>query len=87
MDINENPSAGDVYIFDRITVNKGRCNGRPTIRGTRITVGNILDFLGAGDSVEDIMDDFELEREDVLACIRFALATMREKYEPQEVMR
>ena len=74
----------DTYIFDRITVNPGRCNGRPTIRGTRLTVTNILDFLGAGDSVDDMLEDYpQLEREDVLACIRFALATVREKYEPQ----
>ncbi len=74
----------DTYIFDRITVNPARCNGRPTIRGTRLTVTNILDFLGAGDSVDDMLEDYpQLEREDVLACIRFALATVREKYEPQ----
>lgn len=76
----------DVYVFDRITVNPGRCSGRPTIRGTRLTVGNILDFLGAGDSVEDMLDEYpQLEREDVLACIRFATAIMREKYDPQPV--
>lgn len=77
----------DVYIFDRITVNPERCSGRPTIRGTRLTVGNILDFLGAGDTVEDMLDEYpQLEREDVLACIRFALATVREKYDPQPVI-
>ncbi len=78
----------DTYIFDRITVNPARCSGRPTIRGTRLTVTNILDFLGAGDSVEDMLDEYpQLEREDVLACIRFALATVRERYEPQTVLR
>jgi len=78
----------DVHIFDRITVNPVRCSGRPTIQGTRITVSNILDFLGAGDTVDDMLDEFpQLERDDVLACIRFALATVREKYDPQEVLR
>ena len=78
----------DTYIFDRITTNPGRCSGCPTIRGTRLTVTNILDFLGAGDSVEDMIDEYpQLEREDVLACIRFALATVRERYEPQTVLR
>lgn len=77
----------DVYVFDRITVNPGRCSGMPTIRGTRLPVHTILDFLGAGDTVEDMLDEFpQLEREDVLACIRFALATMREKYEPQVIL-
>jgi len=80
-------SSTDTYVFDRITTNPDRCSGRPTIRGTRLTVTNILDFLGAGDSVEDMLDEYpQLEREDVLACIRFALATVREKYEPQVVL-
>lgn len=80
-------NANDVYIFDRITVNPDRCSGHPTIRGTRLTVGNILDFLGAGDTVEDMLDEYPLlEREDVLACIRFATATMREKYYAQPVI-
>ena len=71
----------DTYIFDRITTNPARCNGRPTLRGTRLTVTNILDFLGAGDSVDDMLDEYpDLEREDVLACIRFAAAAVREKY-------
>ncbi len=79
-------SPADTYVFDRITTNPARCGGRPTIRGTRLTVTNILDFLGAGDSVDDMLDEYpQLEREDVLACIRFALATVREKYEPQLV--
>lgn len=79
-------NSNDVYVFDRITVNPDRCNGRPTIRGTRLTVSNILDFLGAGDTVEDMLDEYPLlEREDVLACIRFAVATVREKYDPQPV--
>ena len=78
----------DVYIFARITVNPDRCNGRPTIRGTRLTVTNILDFLGAGDTVEDMLEDYPaLEREDVLACIRFATATVREKYDSQVVLK
>ena len=76
----------DVYVFDRITVNPGRCSGQPTIRGTRLPVHTILDFLGAGDTVEDMLDEFpQLEQEDVLACIRFALATVREKYSSQPV--
>ena len=77
----------DTYIFDRITTNPDRCSGRPTIRGTRLTVTNILDFLSAGDSVEDMLDEYpQLEREDVLACLRFAVATVRDRYEPQPVL-
>lgn len=61
------------YIHDRITIDPNLCNGRPTIRGMRITVATILDFLAAGDTVEDMLDEYPLlEREDILACIRFA---------------
>jgi len=34
------------------------CNGRPTIKGTRITVQTVLEFLGAGDSIDDILAEY-----------------------------
>ncbi|MCF8373855.1 MAG: DUF433 domain-containing protein [Bacteroidales bacterium] len=47
--------------------------GKPTIRGKRIRVYTILEFLGAGDSVEEILDQYpSLEKEDISACIQFA---------------
>lgn len=39
-------------VIDRITINEDVCNGKPTIRGKRITVQTILEFLGAGETVE-----------------------------------
>jgi uncharacterized protein (DUF433 family) len=45
------------YIHDRITVGPDLCNGRPTIRGHRLMVQTILEFLAAGDSPEDILED------------------------------
>lgn len=63
----------DQYIFDRITVNPDRCNGKPTIRGTRLTVATVLEFLGAGDSFEDVLEAYDfIEEEDLKACLRFA---------------
>jgi uncharacterized protein (DUF433 family) len=57
----------------RIELNPGVCNGRPVIRGTRITVDTVLGYLGAGDSVEDVLEAHpRLLREDVLACIDYA---------------
>ncbi len=48
-------------------------NGRPTIRGTRITAQTVLEFLGAGDSIEEILAEYpSLTREDILACLRYA---------------
>ena len=70
---------GDTYIFDRITVNPERCNGRPTIRGTRLTVQTVLEFLAAGDTPEEILEDYEyLEPADIEACRQFALQTALE---------
>ena len=57
----------------RITVNPAVCNGRPIVRGTRVTVQTILEFLAAGDSVEDVLEGYpELVREDIMACLRFS---------------
>jgi len=54
-------------------VEQGKCGGRPCIRGQRIRVSDILELLGAGASVEEILKDYEfLEREDILAAIDYA---------------
>jgi uncharacterized protein (DUF433 family) len=47
--------------------------GKPVVRGTRITVGDVLGYLAGGMSEQDILSDFpQLTREDVLACLAFA---------------
>jgi uncharacterized protein (DUF433 family) len=57
----------------RITVEQGKCGGRPCIRGQRIRVTDILFLLGGGASFEEILADYEfLEREDILAAIDYA---------------
>jgi uncharacterized protein (DUF433 family) len=58
------------------------CNGHPTIRGKRITVQSILEYLSAGDAEEDILQQFpELEPEDIRACLQFASQLMNQRYE------
>jgi len=60
-------------LISRITIDPNICNGKPTIRGKRITVQSILEFLAAGDSTEDILYQFpSLEPEDIKACLEFA---------------
>ena len=55
---------------DRITIDPEVCNGKPTIRGKRITAQTILEFLGAGESREEILRQFpSLEAEDIDACL------------------
>jgi uncharacterized protein (DUF433 family) len=69
------------YLTDRITMDEGLCNGRPTIRGIRVTVQTILEFLKAGDSREDILHQYPmLEAEDIDACLDFAIKMIDHQY-------
>jgi len=56
-----------------ITLEAGKRSGQPCIRGLRITVYDVLNYLAAGDSVTDILHHFPmLKREDILACLAYA---------------
>ncbi|HUL12864.1 MAG TPA: DUF433 domain-containing protein [Methylococcaceae bacterium] len=58
---------------DRITIEPGKRGGKPCIRGLRITVYDVLQYLASGMTIEEILDDFpELERDDIMACLSFA---------------
>ena len=58
---------------DRITIEPGKRGGKPCIRGLRITVYDVLGYLGSGMTQDEILDDFpSLEREDVLAALQYA---------------
>ncbi|MFN3873908.1 MAG: DUF433 domain-containing protein [Ignavibacterium sp.] len=60
-------------LIERITINPEICNGKPTIRGLRITVSTILEYLSAGETVENILKAYPmLEEEDIKACLEFA---------------
>lgn len=62
---------------DRIVIDPAICNGRPVVRGTRITAQTVMEFLAAGDSVEDVLEEYpSLTREDVLACMEWASRLM-----------
>ena len=51
----------------KIIVHPDICNGQPTIEGTHIAVQTVLEFLSAGDSIEDVLADYPtLKRDDVL---------------------
>jgi len=57
----------------RITVEEGKCGGRPCIRGFRIRVKDVLELLGSGASFDEILRDYPfLEREDIFAAIDYA---------------
>ncbi|MCB0727212.1 MAG: DUF433 domain-containing protein [Ignavibacteriae bacterium] len=69
------------YIFDRITIDDKILNGKPVIRGKRISVQTILEYLGAGESYDEILKQYPtLEPDDIKACIRFASELMNRNY-------
>lgn len=56
-----------------ITIEPAKRGGKPCIRGLRMTVGDVLDYLASGMSQEDILRDFpDLTAEDIRACLAFA---------------
>ena len=58
---------------DRITIEAGKRGGKPCIRGLRITVYDVLEYLAAGMTQEEILRDFPyLESEDLRACLEYA---------------
>ncbi len=62
-----------VSYRDIITLEPGKRSGQPTIRGMRITVADVLSYLAAGMSHEEILSDFPyLTEEDIRACLSYA---------------
>jgi uncharacterized protein (DUF433 family) len=69
--------------YERISVDPQRMQGLPCIRDTRVTVSAVLGQLAAGQTVEDVLADYPyLERDDVLAALEFAAATVQERELP-----
>lgn len=67
----------------RITLVPGVCGGRPTIRGLRVAVADVLELLAGGMTTEDILVDYPyLEREDIAACLDFAARQARREELP-----
>ena len=57
----------------RITMIAGLCGGRPTIRGLRMRVCDVLGYLSSGSTIAELLDDFPyIEREDIFAALDFA---------------
>jgi uncharacterized protein (DUF433 family) len=74
------------YLTDRITVDEGICNGKPTIRGLRLTVQTILEYLAAGDSPSNILEAYPfLEQADIDASLKFAAEMLSHSYTIKDV--
>ena len=58
---------------DYITIEPDKRSGKPCVRGMRITVQDVLEYLASGMTEEEILDDFpDLTSEDIKACLAFA---------------
>jgi uncharacterized protein (DUF433 family) len=65
-------------LLKRITLDPLVCHGKPTIRGMRYPVESILEYLSAGDSIQDILIEFkDLEEADILACLAYATKVIK----------
>jgi uncharacterized protein (DUF433 family) len=70
---------------DIITIEPGKRNGKPCIRGMRITVQDVLEYLASGMTEEEILSDFpELTHEDIRACLTFAANRERQLAVPEQ---
>ena len=67
-------------LLNRITINPLVCHGKPTIRNKRYMVESMLEYLSAGDSIDELLVEFpDLEKEDLLACLQFATKALKTK--------
>ncbi len=63
-----------------ITIEQGKRNGKPCIRGLRITVADVLGWLASGMSHQEILEDYpELQKEDIAACLEYAADSERRR--------
>ena len=62
-------------LLQRISVNPKICFGKPCVKGTRIWVSLILDFLATGQTIDEILTSYpQLERDDIFACLAYGSA-------------
>jgi uncharacterized protein (DUF433 family) len=70
-----------VELLNRISVNPNICFGKPCIRGHRIWVSLILDFLANGISIPELLTEYpQLHPEDIYACIAYGAAMSSDRY-------
>jgi uncharacterized protein (DUF433 family) len=68
-------------LLSRISIDPNICFGKPCIRGHRIWVSLILDFLANGVTIAEILEDYpQLQSEDILACIAYGAEMSRERF-------
>lgn len=74
-------------LISRIKTDNQICNGKPIIRGYRITVQTIMEFVLAGTPEIEILQQYPmLEKEDIEACKTFSLMMLNNKYTTKEIL-
>ncbi len=62
-------------MLERISIDSQVCHGQACVKGTRVPVHQVVAMLANGDTIEDLLTDYpSLDREDILACLRYAAA-------------
>jgi uncharacterized protein (DUF433 family) len=70
-------------MHERISVDSKVCHGEACIKGTRIPAHQIVNMLANGDAIEELLEEYpSLEREDILACLRYAAQLTEEQITP-----
>ena len=67
-------------LLSRISIDPTVCFGKPCIHGRRVWVSLVLDLLAGGMKPEEIMAEYDLAQEDILACIAYGAEMSRERY-------
>lgn len=74
-------------VGKRITVDPAILGGKPAIRGKRISVQTVLEFLAAGDTPAEILEQYPtLEEADIYACLKFPSSLMQNNFEIEPVL-
>ncbi len=77
---SHHPEKRSENLLSRITINPDICHEKPTIRNLRYPAEAMLEYLAAGNTVDELLAEFpDLEREDLLACLQFAAETLKLK--------
>jgi len=67
-------------LLNRITIDKNVCNGKPSIRGMRFTVSQMVELVAAGMTSEEILNDYPyIEAEDIVACLNYASCVLNNR--------
>jgi uncharacterized protein (DUF433 family) len=67
-------------LLSRISIDPRICFGKPCVRGRRIWVSLVLDWLAGGMTVDEIKTEYDLTDEDIRACIAYGAEMSRERY-------